>query len=568
MRGLTPKTPERLSAERLLKSPLFWVTTLYVAMGIPFNLVNGTASSMFKALGVSDAQNTLAVGNIIIAWSLKPLWAAFLDMFASKRFFVLATQAICAVLCISVAIALPGPHYFSIVIAILWIMAFASSTHDIAADGIYLTSLSKPAQAGLAGVMSMAWNLGKVIATGLLVSVLARTAVSHAWSPLQLWICVWLGAAALMTMMFLYHLVVLPRGVRVQKPSSLTEIWFGFNRTSASFFHKRKFWGMIAFVFLYRTGEGLLLTEGKLFLQSSIKSGGLGFSVDQVANIDAVYGTIAVVIGGILGGLFLSRLGLKRALPILALCLNIPHLTYIYLSQVGSMHHGLSFATVAVMVSIEKFGYGFGVVGNLVYLMQQLAPGRTTMTHYAFAAALMNLMLVPTTMISGPLAEGLGFSTFFLVVILASVPSVWAACTAPFPLEDFDVRPDGTVITSDDPTLLSSLQRRVQSLAGRASMYTVLHILLILMFDIGLVGHLQADANHTDHLSLVFLLVSAVAKLGLSLAAMASARQAMQASKDGLSAPYANNAKGAMTATWFAIACDIALLVFAWKLRT
>src|SRR5262249_16313973 len=133
------------------------------------------------------------------------------------------------------------------------------------------------------------------------------------------------------------------------------------------------------------------------------------------------------IVGGLLGGWFASRMGLSRSLWILGLCLNIPHFTYLYLSHYAAAGHGLGYSTIVTMVSIEKFGYGFGMVGNMIYMMQQLAPGRSTMTHYAFATALMNFTLVPTAMISGPMAEWLGFSTYFLVVMFASVPSVLAA---------------------------------------------------------------------------------------------------------------------------------------------
>jgi PAT family beta-lactamase induction signal transducer AmpG len=90
--------------------------------------------------------------------------------------------------------------------------------------------------------------------------------------------------------------------------------------------------------------------------------------------------------------------------------------------------------TVELLVSLEKFGYSFGFVGNMLYMMQQIAPGKYKMTHYAFATALMNLVLVPTQMISGPLADGLGYRRFFVFVLVASIPSIIAAWRAPFPI--------------------------------------------------------------------------------------------------------------------------------------
>ena len=149
----------------LTRNAMFWVPSLYLAMGIPFNVINGTASTMYKSLGISDGQNTVALGSIIIAWSLKPLWAAFLDMYRTKKFFVLAMELLIAVLFAGVAMSLPLPGFFQVTIALLWVAAFASSTQDICGDGIYLTALDKKTQASFAGIQGTFWNLGKVLAT-------------------------------------------------------------------------------------------------------------------------------------------------------------------------------------------------------------------------------------------------------------------------------------------------------------------------------------------------------------------------------------------------------------------
>src|SRR5262249_6814924 len=189
---------------------------------------------------------------------------------------------------------------------------------------------------------------------------------------------------------------------------------------------------MLVFVFLYRTGEGFLLVEAPLFMQAPAKAGGLGLTLAQKALIDGTISTTVSIVAGLLGAAFASRVGLKRALLPLALCMNIPHLCYVYLSQ-ASASAPLSLTTIQVLVAIEKFGYSFGFVGNMLYMMQQIAPGKFKMTHYAFATALMNLVLVPTQMASGPLADWLGYKHFFIFVLVASIPSIIAAYLAPFP---------------------------------------------------------------------------------------------------------------------------------------
>ena len=167
--------------------PFLWVPSLYLAMGIPYNVINGTAVRMYKSLGYPDSQITVAVGSIGIAWSLKPLWAAFLDMYRTKKFFVLSMEMLCGLLFAAIAMSLAAPGFFQISIALLWVAAFASSTQDICADGVYLTALDKPGQARLAGVQGAFWVLGKVLATGLLISVLYNMRIAHGWSD-QPWL--------------------------------------------------------------------------------------------------------------------------------------------------------------------------------------------------------------------------------------------------------------------------------------------------------------------------------------------------------------------------------------------
>jgi PAT family beta-lactamase induction signal transducer AmpG len=541
-------------------------------MGIPFNVINSTASSMYKSLGVSDSQNTVALGGVIIAWSLKPLWAAFLDMYRTKKFFVIAMELLMPLLFAGVAMSLPLPGYFQISIALLWVASFASSTQDICGDGIYLTALDKKTQANMAGVQGMFWNLGKVLATGVLISGMEGIANSHGWSLQKMWSGVWIVTAITMALFAVYHLFLLPTGSIAHRPHSTKQVLEDFAGSAKTFFHKRAFWGMIAFVFLYRLGEGLLMVEGKLFMQSTTASGGLGLTAGQVANIDAVYGTVAAIAGGLLGGLFLGKIGLKKALPLLGLCLNIPHFTFVYMSHYGATNHGLAYSVVVTMVTIEKFGYGFGFIGNMVYMMQQFAPGRCTMTHYAFATALMNFVLAPTTMISGPLAEWLGFSTFFLVVMFASVPSVWAACAAPFPLEgdehkgSSDDEAVGIFITPDDPTRLSEAEQKVQRTAGRASVYAMINILVILILDAKFLGSLQGKASGNGRIEFGLLVGCALFKFFLSLRTYKFARQAWAESSACPGNAYLANARGAKIATWICAAVTAVILFAGYKL--
>jgi PAT family beta-lactamase induction signal transducer AmpG len=266
-------------------------------------------------------------------------------------------------------------------------------------------------------------------------------------------------SAVAMAAFGVYHLVVLPTGSLSRRPKDVAEVVATFQDTVAEFLKKKALIGMLTFVFLYRSAEGLLLIEAPLFLQAPIEEGGLGLSLTDKGLIDGTISTIVTIVGGLLGGAFVSRFGLKKTLFVLALTVNVPNVCFVYLSQVVSADNPVSFTTVAVLASIEKFGYGFGFVGNMLYMMQQIAPGKYRMTHYAFATARMNLVLVPTQMASGPLADWLGYRSFFIFVMVATIPSLIAAWFAPFPND-----PGGGVEESEE----DSVELDADALAAQA----------------------------------------------------------------------------------------------------
>jgi MFS transporter, PAT family, beta-lactamase induction signal transducer AmpG len=434
-----------MTAEKRIARPIAWVPTAYFAEGIPFAMVIWVAGTMFKDLGHSDGEITVATASVGIAWSLKPFWAAFLDMYRTKKFFVLGMEGLMALLLAGIALALPLPNYFQVVLAALWVLAFASATQDICVDGIYITSLDKAKQAAWIGVQGMCWNTGRIFATAAVVGI-AGSLKSGGTDTRTAWTTALFVAAATMGTLAVYHYFILPTGSISRRPKDVSEVAGTFWDSVVDFFRKKSIWGMLLFVFLYRTGEGFLLVEAPLFMQSPLAQGGLGLSLEQKALVDGTVSTIVSIVAGLLGGAFVAKYGLKKSLLFLALCLNVPHLCYVFLSQAVTPDAPLPLWEVYLLVSIEKFGYSFGFVGNMLYMMQQIAPGKYKMTHYAFSTALMNLVLVPTQMVSGPLADWMGYKNFFLFVMVASIPSIIAAWKAPFPnptdVEEEDFVPD------------------------------------------------------------------------------------------------------------------------------
>jgi MFS transporter, PAT family, beta-lactamase induction signal transducer AmpG len=418
------------------QSPGAWVPSMYLAMGIPFAMVNWVAGTMFKDFHYSDTVITAATGSIVVVWSLKPFWAEFLDMSSTKRRWVLAMEFfLCAILA-AVAVTLHLPNYFTLAIAALWVLAFASATQDICADGLYITALNKQEQSGWIGLQGVFWTVGRIFGTAAVVGIagmLEKPDGYWGYDAKTAWTYALGVSAAAMGLLGTYHYFVLPTGSLAHRPKDAKEVVTKFVDSVKAFLQKKSLWGMLIFVGLYRTGEGFLLIEAPLFVQASVNDGGLGLTLKEKALIDGTLSTGVSLLAGFLGGKFVAKYGLRRTLLFLAICLNVPHLCYVFLSQVASPGTHLSIYLILTLICIEKFGYSFGFVGNMLYMMQQIAPGKYKMVHYAFATAWMNLVLWPTQTFSGKLADWLGYRTFFIFVLLASIPSLIAAWKAPFP---------------------------------------------------------------------------------------------------------------------------------------
>ena len=484
-----------------------WIATAYIAEGIPFAMVIWVAGTMLKDLGHSDAEITVAVASVGVVWSLKPLWAGFLDLFRTKKFFVLASEATMALLFAASAGALFLDAYFSPVIALLWFIAFASATQDICVDGVYISALSEKEQASFIGLQGMAWNLGRIIAVSAAVWLAGYLQTHEGFGVRASWAIVQLSIGGLFATLCAFHWVVLPDGgpPRPSGQRRLRETLGQFVASAWDFCDRPALWGMLSFVLFFRSAEGLLLVEAPLFMQGCVEDGGLQLSLQDKGIIDGTIGTVAVILGGLLGGVFIARYTLRRTLFVLALCVNIPNLCFLYLALTDSATQPLAFSTIAAVVGFEKFWYGFGFVGNMLYMMQQLAPGKYKMTHYAFATALMNLVLVPTQMVSGPLADSLGFSTYFAVVMIATVPSLLAAWFAPFPhgqrRQNIDATSD---IDSSEPEKMVTVDR---AKAKEATAFALVALAVFLYVDTLCLGWLNGVSSGLTRVTLLSVIV-------------------------------------------------------------
>ncbi len=398
--------------------PFAWVPTLYFAEGIPFFAVSLIAGLLYKRLGMRNDAIALYTKLLLLPWSLKPLWSPLLEMFKTKKYFVVLLQLLGGVCLGLIGLCLPLPGYFLYTIALFALTAFCSSTHDIAADGLYIASLSQKEQAAYAGWQSGFYSLARLFSQGGLIILAgyleARMAVAHAW------MAIFLTMGAILLLLGLYHARVLPTGGAARHSGSVREIAATFGDVLLSFLKKPNIYLLLLFILLYRAGEGQVVTIGPLFLVDKRAAGGLGLSMDVFGAIYGTVGTLAFLAGTLLGGYFTSWLGLRKAILPLICAMNFPNLAYVYLSVALPT----SRAAIASAMSVEMFGYGFGFVGVMLLMMQEIAPGKYQTAHYAFANSLMNLGLMIPGAVSGKIQMALGYRRFFVWVLISSIPAI------------------------------------------------------------------------------------------------------------------------------------------------
>ena len=428
-------------------SPLTWVPSAYFAMGMPFVILNMVCVLMFKGLGIEDSQIALWTSIIMFPWTIKFLWSPFLEIFKTKKFFVVATQLISGVGFGLVALALHLDHFFAISIAILAVIALSGATHDIALDGLYMAELSKTDQAKFIGWQGAFYNLAKLIATGLLVYI-AGVLINHyeksgataQEAALPAWTVIMLACCAILVLLSIWHRIILPSSQKENTAAGRTssDIMKELGEVIRDFFTKKHIWLYIAFIILYRLGEGFVIKIVPLFLKADRAVGGLGLSEQQIGVYYGSFGAAAFVIGSLFAGYYIAHLGLKKALFSLVCIFNIPFLVYTYLAWVQPE----SIWLIGGGIVLEYFGYGFGFVGLTLFMMQQVAPGKHQMAHYAFASGIMNLSVMVTGAVSGFLSDALGYKIFFAVVMIAVIPVFIMTKFLPFTYPDNAAKSD------------------------------------------------------------------------------------------------------------------------------
>ena len=410
------------------RTPWLWVPTLYFAEGIPYFIVNNISVVMFKNMGMPNGMLALYTSLLYLPWVIKPLWSPFVDIIKSKRWWIVTMQILMTVAMLALPCLLPQttgeaivqtPLFF-VTLALFWITAFASATHDIAADGFYMLGLDTGTQAEFVGIRSTFYRLSSIFGQGVLVA-LAGFLDNHTGDVHMAWKVTLLASAALFACITIYHTWSLPRPASDQMSSSTTvkDIFNDFGRTFATFFKKKYVLTALLFMLLYRLPEAFLVKMMNPFLLDTMADGGLGLSTESVGIIYGTIGVAALTAGGILGGFAASRWGLKKSLWPMALALTLPCLSFVFLAAIQPSNIYL----ISSCVALDQFGYGFGFTAYMLYLIY-FSEGEFKTAHYSLCTAFMALSMMLPGMVAGYVQEALGYTTFFGFVMICCLVTV------------------------------------------------------------------------------------------------------------------------------------------------
>lgn len=411
-------------------SPWWWIPTLYFLEGIPYFIVNNISVMMFTRMGVPNDIMAMYTSLLYLPWVIKPLWSPFVDIIRTKRWWIIAMQAIIALTLIGLTLAIPHPSadviaaketpisMFTVSLIIFILMAFASATHDIAADGFYMLALDHSEQSFFVGIRSTFYRLSMIFGQGVLVYIAGYLEETTGNIP-RAWM-ITIGISSIMFLLVtIYHLFTIPKPADDaprqfnQEESQAKQIIRGFGKTFVTFFKKPQIWTAMAFMLLFRLPEAFMLKLVNPFFVDPVEAGGLGLMTKDVGLIYGTLGVIALTAGGIVGGFAASKWGLKKSLWPMALSLTLPCIVYVYMA--AYQPDNLWFISISVM--FEQFGYGFGFTAYMLYLMY-FSEGEFKTSHYAICTAFMALSMMIPGVFAGKLQMELGYTNFFWLVMV------------------------------------------------------------------------------------------------------------------------------------------------------
>lgn len=393
-----------------------WVPSLYFAEGLPYVLVMEVSVIMYKNLGLSNLEIALYTSWLYLPWVIKPLWSPVVDVLKTKRWWVTVTQSLIAVCLAGLAYFIPSSYFVQSTLAMFWLIAFASATHDVAADGFYMIALTEEKQSFFVGIRNTFYRIALVTGQGLVVMLAGLLANKPGGDFSFAWSTVFFAVAALFGIIAVYHAVVLPK---VEERREDKDALVKTSDLFVSFFKKKNIVVALFFILLFRLGEGQLGKMAKIFLLDSQGEGGLGLTTEDSGLIYGTCGTIALLLGGIIGGIAVSLHGLKRWILVMALAMNVPDLIYVFFA----MFQPDNIWQIAGGVVLEQFGYGFGYTAFTLYLIY-FSQGEYKTGHYALCTGLMAMGMMLAGLVSGYAQKWLGYELFFIWVCVCTIPGI------------------------------------------------------------------------------------------------------------------------------------------------
>ena len=404
-------------------SPWAWIPTLYFAEGLPNVVVTALSIVMYMQMGLSDAEVGLYTGWLALPWVIKPLWSPFIDLLKTKRWWVLAMQLLMGSALAGIAFTLPTALWFQGSMAFLFLMAFASATHDISADGFYMIELDAHNQSKYVGLRNTFYRLAVIFVNGALVSLAGLLEHHFHMTIVYTWTLIFYALAAIFIGIYLYHCKMMPRPAEdVSSEKSVSEVAHELRTIIGSFFCKfglKETLFVMLFLLLYRFPEALLNTMTKTFLMRSNAEGGLGLTPEEYGLAQGTVGLIGLLLGGILGGVLVSRDGMKKWLWPMVCAITLPDAVYILLSYTLTSNLWV----VSTCLFIEQFGYGFGFTAYMLYMMY-FSEGEFKTSHYAICTAFMALSMMLPGFVAGYIQEAIGYVNFFWMVMACCIATL------------------------------------------------------------------------------------------------------------------------------------------------
>ncbi len=392
-----------------------WIPSLYFASGLPYHAITSISDIMYKDMGISNTSIALYTSILLIPWTIKPLWSPFVEMMSTRRKWTLYSQLLLALCFAAVALAVPSGNFLLLTLAAFMVGAFVSSTHDIALDGFYIIALPEDKQAFFSGIRNTFYRIATVFSSGILV-MLANKLGHHLGSDTLAWSATFATTALIMAALFIYHRKAMPEPDKdIARNPKTKEIFGNFRDIIKTYFQKPGIWSAVTFLLLFRFPEAQLGKIGKLFLMDSAAAGGLALDKGDIGFLNGVIGVAGLIIGGIAGGICISRKGLKYWLWPMVVAISLPDIVYVYMSMV--LPEDLTI--VGSCIFIEQLGYGFGFTAYTLYMIY-FAQGKYPTAHFAISTAFMSLGMMLPGMISGKIQEWLGYENFFIWVMLCT----------------------------------------------------------------------------------------------------------------------------------------------------